>query len=101
MLDVPGICDRCGFRYRLKELRTLYNLNKPTNTLVCPDCWEASHPQLDTRTVKTVDRQFVPNSRSDLPERRDSRDLWGWNPVGMETTNTITCEVGIVRVTVT
>ena len=31
----PGICDQCGFGYKLKTLqRTSYN------TKVCPECWD-------------------------------------------------------------
>lgn len=35
-----GICDVCGFKYRLKELRMRWD-----NALVCDDDYEARHPQ--------------------------------------------------------
>lgn len=39
-------CDRCGFRFKLKQLKKLTLKTKQTNIMVCPDCWEADHPQL-------------------------------------------------------
>ena len=39
-------CDRCGFRYKLKELRQLVIKTKNVNILVCPTCWEPDQPQL-------------------------------------------------------
>lgn len=99
MRDVPGICDRCGQRYRLKELREEYLLGKKTGIFTCRACYDESHPQLDTRGIKTNDRQSVKNSRSDIAELEDSRRLFAWNPVGHETTGR--CEVQVGRVTVT
>ena len=37
-----AICDRCGFRYFLKELRKEWNGLK-----TCPECYEPKHPQLE------------------------------------------------------
>ena len=37
-----AICDRCGFRYYLKQLRKEWNGLK-----TCPDCYEPKHPQLE------------------------------------------------------
>lgn len=31
-------CDRCGFRYKLKELKPLVIRGKHTNIFVCPPC---------------------------------------------------------------
>jgi hypothetical protein len=33
-------CDRCGWRYKLSQLRELVIKTKNVNILVCPDCWE-------------------------------------------------------------
>ena len=33
-------CDRCAFRYPLKQLRRLVIKTKNVNLLVCPTCWE-------------------------------------------------------------
>jgi hypothetical protein len=40
-----GFCDRCGFRYDLKELKSeVIDLN-PTGYLVCSECWDPDNPQ--------------------------------------------------------
>jgi hypothetical protein len=99
MLDVPGICDRCGQRYLLKELKEISILSSGTNSLVCENCWEPSHPQLDTRGVRTDDKQSVRNSRSDAAELPAVRALFSWNPVGCDATSILTGYVGRVTAT--
>lgn len=37
-----GICDRCGFEYKLLQLKEEWNGLK-----TCPSCYEPKHPQLD------------------------------------------------------
>ena len=39
-----ALCDRCGFEYKLVELKEEWNGAK-----VCPQCYEPKHPQLDPR----------------------------------------------------
>ena len=39
-------CDRCGQRYKLKELRKQTIKTKLYNVKVCPECWDPDHPQL-------------------------------------------------------
>ena len=39
-------CDRCGQRYKLKELKKLVIKTKLVNIKVCPECWEEDQPQL-------------------------------------------------------
>lgn len=76
-------CDRCGFRFKLKQLKQLVIKTKNVNMLVCPSCWEADHPQLELGTRKVIDPQALRNPR---PENgvEESRDYqWGWNPVGL------------------
>ena len=101
MKPVPGICDRCGLRYPLKKLKYEFLLGRSTGMRVCPSCIDPSHPQLDTRNVKTSDRMSVPNSRSDAAELRASRAMSSWNPVGTPLTSTITIKSGRVTVTTT
>ena len=48
-----GICDRCGFRYDLSELKKEWN-----NLKTCPECFESKHPQLEPRTHK-ADAQAI------------------------------------------
>jgi hypothetical protein len=98
MKPVPGICDRCGLRFKLSSLAEEYVIGKRTGKLVCRSCYDESHPQLDTRHVKTDDRQSVPNSRSDWGELEVSRALYGFDPVGHPTTSTVTVYVGQVKV---
>lgn len=96
MKPVPGICDRCGTRWDLSELRFEYVLGRKTNLRTCPDCYDESHPQLDTRNIRTSDEQTVKDSR---PETLDSRGLYAYNPVGGGNASTfITTKLGRVAV---
>lgn len=101
MKPVPGICDRCGLRFKLTSLRDEYLLGRPTGMKVCKSCYDESHPQLDTRNVKTADKQYVKDSRSDKAELEASRRMMGWNPVGMVTTSTMIMSVGRAWVKIT
>lgn len=59
-------CDRCGFRYKLKELKRLVIKTKNVNILVCPECWEPDQPQLSLGLYPVQDPQAVRNPRPDL-----------------------------------
>lgn len=59
-------CDRCGFRFKLKKLKTLTIKTKNVNILVCPECWEQDHPQLQLGLYPVNDPQAVRNPRPDL-----------------------------------
>ena len=75
-------CDRCGFRFKLKELKELVIKTKQVNIKVCNACWEQDHPQLQLGMYPVSDPQAVRNPRPDL-NLVASRDIqWGWNPVG-------------------
>lgn len=104
-------CDRCGFRYKLKQLRRLVIKTKNVNILVCPTCWEPDQPQLQLGMYPVDDPQAIRNPRPDTTyyqagltgvqeetqgEVPDSNVLafgtpsggsrviqWGWNPVGL------------------
>ena len=43
-----AICDRCGFRYRLHQLKKEWNGLK-----TCPSCYDPKHPQLEPPTYIT------------------------------------------------
>jgi hypothetical protein len=87
-------CDRCGFRYKLKQLKELIIKRKKTNILVCPECWEPDHPQLLVGMYPVEDPQALRNPRPDATYTQSgtlsngsagegSRVFqWGWNPVG-------------------
>ena len=103
-------CDRCGFRYKLKELRQLVIKTKNINILVCRTCWEPDQPQLQLGMYPVYDPQALRNPRRDnsyiqaglngiqidpLNLPNDDQDAfgepsggsriiqWGWNPVGL------------------
>jgi hypothetical protein len=101
-------CDRCNFRYPLKQLRRLVIKTKNVNILVCPECWEPDQPQLQLGMYPVNDPQAVRNPRPDSPSYYqsglnglqlteqtgtgvDSTGVpmggsrviqWGWYPVG-------------------
>lgn len=78
-----AVCDRCGFQYKLKQLKPLTIKTKNVNVLVCPTCWEPDQPQLQLGMYTVVDPQALRNPRPDTGYEQ-SRDLqWGWNPVGL------------------
>lgn len=60
-----GHCDRCGFRFKLAQLKTLVIKTKEVNIRVCPECWEADHPQLKLGVYPVNDPQAVRNPRPD------------------------------------
>jgi hypothetical protein len=100
-------CDRCGQRYKLKELKKLTIKQQTVNILVCPECWEPDQPQLSLGMYPVDDPQAVRNPRPDTSysasgttglQINGSNDpteegvgyqgegsrvfQWGWNPVG-------------------
>lgn len=113
-------CDRCGQRYKLKELRKLTIKVKQVNIKVCPECWEPDQPQLSLGLYPVNDPQAVREPRPDIsylvsgigpdgsPEGGSRVFQWGWNPVGgargfdtaLTPNNLIAAgQVGIVTVT--
>jgi hypothetical protein len=102
-----AMCDRCGFQYKLKQLKGLIIKTKNVNILVCPSCWEPDQPQLQLGMYPVDDPQALRNPRkdtsylqggltglqltatntssvnSDGTQSGGSRIIqWGWNPVG-------------------
>jgi hypothetical protein len=90
-----AICDRCGFRFRLRDLRKLIIKTKQVNILVCNECWEPDQPQLQLGMYPVDDPQALRNPRNDNTYYQSgttatgslgegSRNIqWGWYPVGM------------------
>lgn len=99
-------CDRCGFQFKLKELKTIVIKTKNVNLLVCPECWEPDQPQLQLGMYPVNDPQALRNPRPDTTYQQagytglqivsgasnlgaggpsgGSRDIqWGWDPVGL------------------
>jgi hypothetical protein len=58
-------CDRCGFRFKLVKLKSLTIKTKNVNILVCPECFEADHPQLKIGMYPISDPQAIRNPRAD------------------------------------
>jgi hypothetical protein len=100
-------CDRCGQRYKLKELKKLVVKQQIKNIKVCPSCWDPDQPQLSLGLYPVDDPQAVRNPRPDIsytvsgtsglqlngsndntlqgvgyPEGGSRIFQWGWNPVG-------------------
>ena len=100
-------CDRCGFRFKLKILKTEIIKLKRYDLLVCPQCWDPDHPQLQLGMFPVDDPQALRNPRPDRSyvisgtsglqisqsggvtqsgtgtNEGGSRIFqWGWNPVG-------------------
>jgi NAD-dependent SIR2 family protein deacetylase len=113
-------CDRCGQRYKLKELKKLTIKTKQVNIKVCPTCWDPDQPQLSLGLYPVNDPQAVRNPRPDNSYFSSGLDVdgdqsggsrvfqWGWNPVGgarffdtVLTPNNLIAvgQVGIVTVT--
>jgi hypothetical protein len=120
-------CDRCGFRYKLKELKKLTIKTKQVSIKVCPTCWEPDQPQLQLGMYPVDDPQAVREPRPDTSYRQagytglqlttntdfgdpsgGSRVIqWGWRPVGGASANdagltpnnlAVQCLVGTVTI---
>jgi hypothetical protein len=88
-------CDRCGQRYKLKQLREIIIRGHKTNILTCPTCWDPDHPQNMQGMYPVEDPQALKNPRRDNTYLQSgvaadgsismgSRQIqWGWNPVGL------------------
>jgi hypothetical protein len=100
-------CDRCGQRYKLKELKKLVVKTQIYNVKVCPSCWDPDQPQLQLGMYPVNDPQAVHEPRPDVsyqvsgnsglqvgltgttniydygfPSDGSRQVQWGWNPVG-------------------
>jgi hypothetical protein len=105
-------CDRCGQRYKLKELKKQVLKTKTYNLLVCPTCWDPDHPQLQLGMYPVEDPQALRDPRKDLsyyasgatglqitetpgplvdedgvPAGGSRVFQWGWRPVGGASAN--------------
>lgn len=102
-------CDRCAQRFKLSVLKTEIIKTKNYNLLVCPECWDPDHPQLQLGMYPVDDPQGLRNPRPDRsyvlsgnnglqiaqnatgvngtgsPEGGSRIFQWGWNPVGGST----------------
>lgn len=70
-----GLCDVCGFRYKLTKLRNVYSDGKRTSIKACPECWDKDHPQNELGKFPVHDPQALRDPRSDRAELAASRAL--------------------------
>ena len=100
-------CDRCGQRYKLKELKTQTVKTKPFKIKVCQSCWDPDQPQLQLGMYPVNDPQAVRDPRPDVSYQQSGTNglqidinggtgvdgfgepdmgsrvfQWNWNPVG-------------------
>lgn len=87
-------CDRCSFRYPLKQLQKLVIKGEIVNIKVCPECWEPDQPQLMLGEYPVEDPQALREPRPDISYVTSGVDVngdvsggsriiqWGWYPVG-------------------
>ena len=100
-------CDRCGFQFKLRELKKEVIKTKTYDLKVCPQCWDPDQPQLQLGMYPVDDPQGVRDPRPDNTyvtsglsglqvqqgagtsvlqngeNEGGSRIIqWGWNPVG-------------------
>lgn len=68
-----GVCDRCGFVYKLKKLREEYQDRARTGLLVCSTCWDPDHPQLQVGKYPVNDPETLRNPRPDTATHAQSR----------------------------
>lgn len=88
-------CDRCGFRYKLTQLKNLVIKTKNVSIKVCPECWDPDHPQLQLGLYPVNDPQAVREPRGDHSyytgtginggDGGSRMTQYGWNPVGLNT----------------
>jgi hypothetical protein len=89
-----GFCDTCGQRYDLKELQVQIVAGRATNIKNCIYCLDKDHPQYFVGRVPVNDPIALLNPRPDTAQV-ESRELWGWNPVGNPAV-VATGQVGII-----
>lgn len=100
-------CDRCDQRFKLTVLKREVIKTKNYDLLVCPECWDPDHPQLQLGMYPVDDPQGLRNPRPDRsyvtsgtsglqiietsspdPLAQGTLEMgsriiqWGWNPVG-------------------
>lgn len=74
------ICDRCGRRVKYGELRNQVVNLRPTDLMVCDECLDQDHPQLQVGRIRVDDPQSLRDQKSEDYEL--SRGEFGWRPVG-------------------
>lgn len=68
-----GVCDVCGFSYKLRELKALVVKHRVTSVLACPTCWNPDNPQNNIGDIRVLDPQALRNPRPDSNQFAESR----------------------------
>lgn len=58
-----GYCDRCGFQYLLKDLRSEVVNMEETDVKACPECWDPDNPQTQLGRHYFSEAQALRNPR--------------------------------------
>jgi len=93
-----GICDRCGFTFKLKELKYEVEDETRNGLRVCSDCFDPDHPQFQVGRLNTSDPMALFNPRPDSGEK-DSTVYFGFEPVS-STGIILRGETGVVKVVI-
>ena len=91
-----GDCDRCGFTYKLNNLKYEIQDSIRNGLRVCTQCFDKDHPQYKLGELNITDNQALFNPRVDRG-RKESTTYFGFDPVtgvGL----ILTSEVGTVTV---
>lgn len=94
-----GMCDRCGFSFKLSQLHVEFYDARPDGLLVCSVCLDVDNPQLQLGRAPVFDPQSLLDPRPDL-NRQPSTTYFGWMPIGSPLVS-ISCEVGNITVLIT
>ena len=70
-----GVCDRCGFIYKLKTLKKETVKRRVTDLKVCKSCFDLDHPQLMLGEYPVRDAIAIRDPRTDSGEYAASRSL--------------------------
>ncbi len=93
-----GLCDRCGFSFKLNELHWEVYDQRLNGLRVCSVCLDVDNPQLQLGRDQTPDPQSLLDPRPDTGVP-GSTGLFGWMPISNPLTN-IQCQVGNITVVV-
>lgn len=75
-----GVCDICGFQYKLSTLKDVVANERSTGLLACKSCWDEDHPQNLQGKYPVHDPEALRNPRPDTGLAA-SRELTGvYNP---------------------
>ncbi len=91
-----AICDTCGFKYKLSELRLDWR-----GLMLCERCWEPRHPQEFLRGVPDKPSEGVENPRPDstpvffAPVTTISTPTLPSSGVPVENTNLMTVNIAV------